>query len=165
MDCKKATPEEKEELWKKFSATFKKKSMTHVQVNKTTTTSDSKTAITTKNDTKTDTNNPHQAHVTVKSTNNERRLHWANQASHNSQPFSHMSEWLIDSGCSNHMTPHENDLIHDISSSRSLVEVDNGNIVKAPKRGTVAIRITDVKTMKTQNIHLESVIYVPGLSQ
>ena len=62
------------------------------------------------------------------------------------------------------MTPHENDLIHDMSSSRSLVEVANGNIVKAPKQGTVAIRITDVKTMKTQNIHLESVLYVPGLS-
>ena len=76
-----------------------------------------------------------------------------------------MCEWLIDSGCSNHMTPYENDLIHDISSSRSLVEVANGNIVKAPKRGTVAICITDVKTMKIQNIHLESVLYVPGLGR
>ena len=134
-------------------------------MNKATTTPDSKTTTTTKNDTKSNTNNPHQAHVTIKSTNNEQRLHWANQASHNSQPFSHMSEWLIDSGCSNHMTPYENDLIYNISSSRSLVEVANGNIVKAPKRGTVDICITDVKTMKTQNIHLESVLYVPGLTR
>ena len=103
IDCKMATPEEKEELWKKFSATFKKKPMYHTQANKATTTSDEKTTTTTKSDTK----HPHQAHVTIKSSNNERRLHWANQVSHNSQPFSHMSEWLIDSGCSNHMTPHE----------------------------------------------------------
>ena len=32
------------------------------------------------------------------------------------------------------MTPFEDDLITDIGSSKSLVEVANGNIVKAPKK-------------------------------
>ena len=88
IDCKKATPEEKEELWKKFSTTFKKKPMYQTHANKATTTPEEKTTTTTKSDTK----HPHQAHVTIKSSHNEQRLHWANQASHNSQSFSHMSE-------------------------------------------------------------------------
>ena len=62
------------------------------------------------------------------------------------------------------MTPCEHDLISDITTSRSLVEVANGNIVKAPKQGTVAICMTDVNSMSTQDIRLEGVLYVPGLS-
>ena len=76
-----------------------------------------------------------------------------------------LSEWLIDSGCSNHMTPFEDDLITDPGSSKSLVEVANGNIVKAPKKGTAFIRIVGVKTHKTFDILLEDVLYVPGLSR
>ena len=56
------------------------------------------------------------------------------QTKDNSSKQSELSEWLIDSGCSNHMTPFEDDLITDIGSSKSLVEVANGNIVKAPKK-------------------------------
>ena len=71
---------------------------------------------------------------------------------------SELSEWLIDSGCSNHMTPLEDDLITDIGSSKSLVEVANGNIVKAPKKRTAFIQIVDVKTHKTFDILLEDVL-------
>ena len=81
------------------------------------------------------------------------------------QHHTEISEWLIDSGCSNHMTPHPEDLIMDISSTKSLVEVANGNIVKAPKKGTVKIKITDVKTNNTYSILLEDVLLVPGLSR
>ena len=77
---------------------------------------------------------------------------------------SELSEWLIDSGCSNHMTPYEDDLITDIGSSKSLVEVANGNIAKAPKKGTAFIRMVDVMINKTFEILLEDVLYIPGLS-
>ena len=87
------------------------------------------------------------------------------RAKDNPSKRSELSEWLIDSGCSNHMTPFEDDLITDIGSSKSLVEVANGNIVKAPKKGTAFIRIVDVKTHKTFDILLEDVLYVPGLSR
>ena len=63
------------------------------------------------------------------------------------------------------MMPFEDDLISDVMKSKSLVEVANGNIVKAPSKGTALIRIVDVKTNKTFDILLEDVLYVPGLSQ
>ena len=74
----------------------------------------------------------HQAQNSQKKT-----LHWATMARTEDNPSkrSELSEWLIDSGCSNHMIPYEDDLITDIGSSKSLVEVANGNIVKAPKKG------------------------------
>ena len=76
---------------------------------------------------------------------------------------SELSQWLIDSGCSNHMTPYPEDLILDITSSKSLVEVANGNIVKAPKKGTVKIKIVDVYDQSTYDILLEDVLLVPGV--
>ena len=79
--------------------------------------------------------------------------------------YSELSEWLIDSGCSNHMTPFEYDLISDRTKPKSLVKVANGNIVKAPNTGTALIQIVDVKTNKTFAILLEDVLYVPRLSR
>ena len=55
------------------------------------------------------------------------------------------------------MTPFEDDLITDIGSSKLLVEVANGNIVKAPKKGTAFIHIADVISNKTFGILLEDV--------
>ena len=81
-----------------------------------------------------------------------------------SQQFSELSEWLIDSGCSNHMTPFADNLISDITKSKSLVEVANGNIVEVPKKGTALIRIVDVQTNKTFYMLLEDILYIPGLS-
>ena len=62
------------------------------------------------------------------------------------------------------MTPFPEDIILDITSSKSLVEVANGNIVKAPKKGTASIKITDVLNDSTYDILLEDVLFVPGLS-
>ena len=77
----------------------------------------------------------------------KKTLHWATLArvQEKRTKRSELSEWLIGSGCSNHMTPFEDDLITNIGSSKSLVEVANGNIVKAPKKGTAFIRIVNVK--------------------
>ena len=77
---------------------------------------------------------------------------------------SELSECLIDLGCSNHMTPLEDDLIMDIGSSKSLVEAAKGNIVKAPKKGTAFIHIVDIISNKTFDILLEDVLCVPRLS-
>ena len=68
----------------------------------------------------------------------KKTLQWATMACVQEKCTKHseLSEWLIDSGCSNHMTPFEGDLITDIGSSKSLVEVANGNIVKSAKKGT-----------------------------
>ena len=63
------------------------------------------------------------------------------------------------------MTPYPEDLILDITPSKSLVEVANGNIVKAPKKGTVKIKIVDVYDQSTYDILLEDVLLVPGLSR
>ena len=115
----------------------------------------------------------HTANAVIKSGSSQSRLlQWATMASTTSKPiddcthsYSELSEWLIDSGCSNHMTPFEDDLISDVMKSKSVVEVANGKIVKGPNKGTALIRIVDVKTNKTFDMLLEDVLYVPGLSQ
>ena len=89
----------------------------------------------------------HTTNAVIKSGRSQLRpLHWATMAStttklvdDSSQKYSELSEWLIDSGCSNHMTPFEDDLMSDIANSKSLVEVANGTIVKAPNKGTALI--------------------------
>ena len=76
-----------------------------------------------------------------------------------------ISEWLIDSGCSIHMTPYKSDLISDIKKSKILVQVANGNIVQADSIGSIKIRINDITGKPSQDILLEEVLYVPGLSR
>ena len=114
--------------------------------------------------------NTEKANAVIKSKHcTQQNLHWATMAKTTNtkqkpQHHTEISQWLIDSGCSNHMTPHPEDLIMDISSTKSLVEVANGNIVKAPKKGTAKIKITDIKTNNTYSILLEDVLLVPGAS-
>ena len=84
---------------------------------------------------------------------------------HNKTNYTLISEWLIDSGCSIHMTPYKSDLTSDVARSKILVEVANGNIVQAHSIGTAKIRIEDVSGKPTQDILLEQVLFVPGLSR
>ena len=79
-------------------------------------------------------------------------------------PNSHMSDWLIDSGCSNHMTPYKSDLIRNIIPSKSIVEVANGNLVQTPIEGTACIRIVDVNDHHQHDILLNNLLNVLGLS-
>ena len=76
-----------------------------------------------------------------------------------------LSQWLIDSGCSTHMTPFVEDLVKDHESTSAAVEVANGNIIQATTIGTVSIRVVDIKTKKVYNIYLQGVLYVPGSSR
>ena len=114
----------------------------------------------------------HSANAVTKSGSSQLRpLHWVTMATTNTQTdnpqhkYSELSEWLIDSGCSNHMTPFEDDLISDVTKSKALVEVANGNIVKAPKKGTVKIKIVDALDNSSYEILLEDILFVPGLSR
>ena len=66
-----------------------------------------------------------------------------------------LSQWLIDSGCSTHMTPFVEDLVKDHESTSAAVEVANGNIIQATTIGTVSIRVVDIKTKKVYNIYLQ----------
>ena len=182
ITCKHASDEEKKDLWEKF-----KKSWTTSTNGTDDKPADQAPAIKMKEkgdqpNPKTDSNNDpiqkkpdnpkaaaHNATAVIKSRCSKLRpLHWAtmaNSSQRTSHKYSEFSEWLIDSGCSNHMTPFANDLITDVSNSTSLVEVANGNIMKAPKKGTALIRIIDVQTHSTFDVLLEDVLYVPGLSR
>ena len=105
------------------------------------------------------------------------RHHWASVASvvpyicdeddYPKEPskFSLISQWLIDSGCSNHTTPYKDDLVIDIRESESLVQVANGNLVKAPLKGTIQLHLIDINGKEPQDILVEGVLYVPGLNR
>ena len=83
----------------------------------------------------------------------------------NNSGYTNISEWLVDSGCSIHMTPYESDLITDKKKSNVLVQVANGNIVKAQSIGTTRIKINDITGKPPQDVLLEEVLYIPGLSR
>jgi len=47
--------------------------------------------------------------------------------------------WLIDSGCTNHMT-HDKDLFRELRSSETLkVQIGNGEYITVEGKGTIAI--------------------------
>ena len=62
------------------------------------------------------------------------------------------------------MTPFESDLVLDLESTDAVIEVANGNIVKANKRGTALIQIVDIDTHEEFDVYLEGVLFVPGIS-
>ena len=138
MQCRKATDQERKDLWEAYKKTWTTNCNTKTsnptrQANHTQQQASPKPPSTasTAEDTMTD----HQANAVIPSQNSQKKtLHWATMAGTQEKrsKCSELSEWLIDSGCSNHMTPFEDDLITDIGPSKSLVEVSNGNIVKAP---------------------------------
>ena len=142
IQCPKATPEEKKSLWAKHGQKYQKtptKSANHT----------SRTSNSKKNTEKVTTrpepdNSPTnavtptsissaQANTTViKSNPSPRNIHWAKMARTTKNTSflknpgtSFIADWLIDSGCSNHMTPFLEDLIADKTKSKALVEVAN----------------------------------------
>ena len=79
--------------------------------------------------------------------------------------FSPISSWLIDSGASNHMTPVLSDLIADVTPCTQLVQVANGVIIPAPKKGTARIRLFDINGLAPVDVLLANVLYTPGLNR
>ena len=104
----------------------------------------------------------HQANTTIRILSNQKGPTWAtantattpdpksphltHTTSNPTTPFTYITQWLIDSGCSAHMTPHLSDLSKDILPSEAMVQVANGNIVRANKQGTALITLTDIHT-------------------
>ena len=79
---------------------------------------------------------------------------------------SHITDWLIDSGASSHMTPHRSDLLANVERSHAIVEVANGVLIHATLRGTVRIKLTDLDDpARSCDILVHDVLYVPGLSR
>ncbi|KAL4379963.1 hypothetical protein GQ457_02G041430 [Hibiscus cannabinus] len=67
--------------------------------------------------------------------------------------------WLIDSGCTNHMT-HDKELFKDLKSTESKkVKIGNGEHIAVKGKGTVAI------TSRSGTKFISDVLYVPGIDQ
>jgi hypothetical protein len=82
------------------------------------------------------------------------------------QRVSSIRGWLIDSGASSHMTPNQHELQYNIEPSTAIVEVANGLFIRAQRRGTVQIRLTDINdSRRTCDILVHDVMWVPGLSR
>ena len=81
------------------------------------------------------------------------------------EPVTYITEWLIDSGASEHFTPYFTDFIGPTRMSKCNVEVATGVLVPGKSVGTVKIRITDIKTHETCYVLLNNVIHVPGLNR
>ena len=68
------------------------------------------------------------------------------------------SSWLIDNGCTNHMTTDLN-LFRDLDRSYlSKVRIGNGDFVKVERKGAIA-----VETLSCTKI-LKNVLYVPKIN-
>ena len=172
FECKQIDITKKKELWAQYKEKQKNKdSKQQLDKNK-----QANNANTTKETPVTDTgkSQEHSAQTATTQPSNKQVQHWASMAKlatkksptvKQTSPNSHMSDWLIDSGCSNHMTPYKSDLIRNIIPSKSIVEVANGNLVQAPIEGTACIRIVDVNDHHQHDILLNNVLYVPGLSR
>ena len=138
LACRKATDQEKKDLWEAYQKTWTTTWTTKTR-NSTNQANHAKQQAppTPASKPAEETTIGHQANAVIPSENSQKMtLHWATmaRAQEKHTKRSELSEWLIDSGCSNRMTPYEDDLITDIGSSKSLVEVANGNIVKPPKK-------------------------------
>ena len=76
-----------------------------------------------------------------------------------------IKDWLIDSGCSNHMTTFLDDIVNTPEPTDTVVEVANGHIVQATVTGTIHLQVMDINTHQVFDVYLENVLHVPGLSR
>ena len=176
-ECRKCSKEEKKKLWEKHGVKSKRRKPTRIssanaadEQPKESTTAYQKPTKESKSSHKemasTAVRIPNSSHPKVTFATMAKVTSISDEANYNDDSkFSLLSQWLIDSGCSTHMTPFAEDLITDHESTDSVVEVANGNIVKAKKRGTALVQIIDIDTNKAYNIYLEGVLHVPGISR
>ncbi|KAG7362456.1 integrase core domain containing protein [Nitzschia inconspicua] len=80
--------------------------------------------------------------------------------------FTLIRDWLIDSGCTAHMSPVREDFIGDLEPHQTMVEVANGSLVEVQWRGTVKLLLIDKFDRSNQAmVYLRNVLYVPMLSR
>ena len=84
----------------------------------------------------------------------ENKLFYACQNSTNQK-----DAWLVDSGCTNHMTKHSHIFTEIDSSIKVPVRMGNGEMVKSEGKGTITIQT------KKGAKHIKDVLYVPNLDQ
>ncbi|PNX61345.1 retrovirus-related Pol polyprotein from transposon TNT 1-94, partial [Trifolium pratense] len=68
-------------------------------------------------------------------------------------------EWFLDSGCSNHMTPHREWLTNFDASKRSSIKLADGRKLAAKGIGNIVI-----KSKKGGKMIISEVLYVPGMN-
>ncbi|CAJ2628037.1 unnamed protein product [Trifolium pratense] len=68
-------------------------------------------------------------------------------------------EWFLDSGCSNHMTPHREWLTNFDASKRSSIKLADGRKLAAEGIGNIVI-----KSKKGGKVIISEVLYVPGMN-
>ena len=84
----------------------------------------------------------------------------------NSEPYALNTDWLIDSGCTTHMTPEGSDFVGPLEEYHTLVEIANGAMVEVSKRGTVKLRINDFfRRYHYVQVYLNNVLWVPNLNR
>jgi stringent starvation protein B len=55
------------------------------------------------------------------------------------EPYSLLGDWLIDNGCTIHMTPYIEDFISELSPYQTMVETANGGLVEVSMKGTAKV--------------------------
>jgi hypothetical protein len=82
------------------------------------------------------------------------------------EPHSLIGDWLIDSGCTIHMTPYIEDFITELSPYQTIVGTANGGLVEVSKKRTVKVLLSDTfQHNKTVMVDLHDVLHVPLLSR
>lgn len=70
-----------------------------------------------------------------------------------------MDDWLIDRGCTNHMTKHSHAFNKIDQSNKIPVKMGNREIVKIKGKGTVVVE------MKKEKYQINDALYVPKLDK
>jgi hypothetical protein len=77
-----------------------------------------------------------------------------------------ISDWQIDSRCTDHMTPHYEDFVEGVNTCETTVEFANGAKVPVERRGTVKVVVQDIFDANHRVVLLlENVLHVPGLNR
>jgi hypothetical protein len=75
-----------------------------------------------------------------------------------------LRNFLPDSGATQHMTPHLEDLFDVVEGQALGVEMADGHVIKCSKTGNILVKMTD-DNGKILRAVLNDVMYVPGLSR
>ncbi|KAG7340335.1 reverse transcriptase RNA-dependent DNA polymerase [Nitzschia inconspicua] len=77
-----------------------------------------------------------------------------------------LNDWLLDSGCTAHMSNNRDDFIGKLEPYVTMVEVANGSLIEVRWRGTVKLLLIDKFDPDNRaTVYLKNVLYVPQLSR
>jgi hypothetical protein len=68
----------------------------------------------------------------------------------NQETHTLIADWLIDSGCTVHMTPYSHDFTSNMEPHHTLVETANGGLVEVEEKGTEKLLIMTLSTTTTK---------------